>query len=137
MEYTLYQKLSKIALHEQKAQGFRFYIDFPFINIHLRYFPLPILFPLVLSSFGTESILSENLPFFRLHNPLFSFLNFYPPSIYNIQHRFSACRSSRKIRVTLFLVILLLSNPWIRRYRYISRMLNAISINRKITSTAS
>lgn len=119
------------------TQGFRFYIDFPFINIHLRYFPLPILFPLVLSSFGTESILSENLPFFRLHNPLFSFLNFYPPSIYNIQHRFSACRSSRKIHVTLFLVILLLSNPWIRRYRYISRMLNAISINRKITSTAS
>ena len=40
------------------------------------------------------------------------------------------------IRLTLFLAILLLSNFWIRRYRYSSLMLNPIIIRLNITSTA-
>lgn len=132
----LLHRLSVLSTNPGIHQGFRFYIFFSFINIHLLSFPSLIVLILVIFFLRAESILSEKLPFFRLHNPLSDFSYFYPPSAYSIPRIFSTCRSSLKIRVTLFLVIPLLSNPWIRRYRYISRMLNAISIIVKITSTA-
>ena len=60
----------------------------------------------------------------------------YPPFWYRSSFTFSVSRSSRKIRLTLFRMITLSSNLWIRRYKYSSLILNPMIIRLNIVSTA-
>ncbi len=60
----------------------------------------------------------------------------YPLPPYRTFFTSSVCRSSQKIRLTLFLLIPLFINPCILRYRYISLILKPMISRFHITSVA-